>query len=157
MESVSPNALTWLNFQGSMKSANEAQDEFQLISRGKISSAMTDSSIPATRGSSQSALSEPSVESLSNSLRSAEGEHPGREFFTVSREKIGLGDGASYSLRKGVQDKKYINPRAQSPSDPPDSFERYKTACWNSFQKFSQSVGDTPMVIIITFVCSDSR
>ena len=125
------------------------QEEFQLISRGNLNSAMTDSSMPGTRGSSHSALSEPSAESLSNSLRLADAQNHGREFFTISREKIGLGDGASYSLTKREKrnhDKKYINPRAQSPSDPPEPLERYRTACWNSFLKFSQSAGDVPMV-----------
>ena len=120
-----------------------------MISRGKPNSAMTDSSIPATRGSSHSALSESSVESLSNTLRSAEGESQGREFFTVSRESIGLGGGASYSLtnrNKSREDKKYINPRAQSPSDPPDPLQRYRAACWHAFNKFSHIMGDAPMV-----------
>ena len=149
MEYRAEDSSTERNLLHPVMDSEKDFEELQLISRGNLRSAMTDSSFPRTRGSSHSALSEPSAESISNSLRSAEGERQGREFFTASREKIGLGEGHSYTLanrNKRGEYKKYINPRAQSPSDPPDPLQRYRAACWNTFNRFSHTVGDASMV-----------
>ncbi len=73
--------------RGSLTNSLHDSENEEPFNRGNLLSAMTDSSMPRSRDESFTALSDSSVNSLSNSLRSAQSEFRGREYFTKSREE----------------------------------------------------------------------